>query len=315
MLAPDARAVVSAALDGARVDVAVARLLDVPTAAAKRLCAAGRVRVERDGRGRAAKKGDRVAAGDAVVVRGGDAWFVVDGAPVVVEVARVGDVVVVDKPAFVPCHPLVPGEGGTVADAIVAVDAAAAAASVDVREAGLVHRLDNETSGCLAYALTRNAWEAARAALDDPTAEKHYLALVGGVVDAAFVVDDAIGHAGALMKIDPAGRPAQTTVTPLSTSTSTSTKASLVRLTLVGGRRHQLRVHLAARGHALVGDVDYGGVVVDVDGVGVGADGFFLHAASLAFGAVRARAPLPERFLRAAAALGVAVVDVAEDRA
>lgn len=311
MLAPDARAVVVAALDGARVDVAVARLLDVPTAAAKRLCGAGRVRVEREGRARAAKKGDRVVAGDVVVVRGGDAWFVVDGAPVVVEVARVGDVVVVDKPAFVPCHPLVPGEGGTVADAIVAANAAAAAASVDAREAGLVHRLDNETSGCLAYALTRAAWEAARAALDAPTAEKHYLALVVGVVDAAFVVDDAIGHAGALMKIDPAGRPAQTTVTPL----STSTKASLVRLTLVGGRRHQLRVHLAARGHALVGDVDYGGVVVDVDGGGVGADGFFLHAASLAFGAVRARAPLPERFRRAAAALGLAVVDVAEDRA
>lgn len=281
--------IVDPSLDGARLDAAVAALFDVSTSAARRLCEAGRVRVGK----KKGKKGDRVAAGDDVVVEGGEGWFVVTGAPAVPVLFESDELIVVDKPAGVPCHPLVPGEGGTVVDAVVAAHVEVVGASVDEKEAGLLHRLDNGTSGVLAFARSRAAWTAWRARFHD--VDKVYVAIVAGVVGAPVVVDSAIGHSGKKMKLDPAGQPATTTVTPLSTSSRGHT---LVQLKLEGGVRHQLRVHLASIGHPIVGDVDYGAADVD-DG------NFYLHAARLALGGVVVEAPLPARFARRVASLGL----------
>ena len=273
--------IVPADLDDARVDRAVAALFSLPTATARRLCEQGRVRVN----GRKQRKGDRIKAGAVVDVEAPD-WFQPGGALSILQ--ETADVVVVDKPAGVACHPLVPGEGNTMADAVVAAFPEVQFAAIEEREAGLLHRLDTGTSGCLAFARSREAWTRLRASFD--LVDKTYLAIVQGACAAA-VVDEPIGQSDAKrMKIDPAGKPAKTVVTPSSSSSS----SSLVRLELHGGRRHQLRVHLAHLGNPLVGDALYGT-----------GDGFFLHAWKLGVAGVVVEAPLPARFLTELARLGL----------
>ncbi|MDP2344969.1 MAG: RluA family pseudouridine synthase [Deltaproteobacteria bacterium] len=290
-------------LDDTRVDRAVATLFALPTATARALCEQGRVRVN----GRKQRKGDRVKAGAVVDVEAPD-WFVA-GAPAAVILRETRDVVVVDKPAGVPCHPLVPGEGGTVADAVVAAFPEVKSAGLEEREAGLLHRLDTGTSGCLAFARSRAVWLDLRQAFD--LVDKTYLAIVQGSCAAA-VVDDPIGHDPSdpkRMRVDPAGRAAKTVVTPL----SSSSQASLVKLALHGGRRHQLRVHLAQLGHPLVGDALYAlSSPLPSSGEGAGVrglsstSGFHLHAWKLGLPSVDVvEAPLPPAFLAALAAFGL----------
>ena len=285
------------ALAGARADRTVALLLDVPVNAARRLIAAGRVRV----RGRRVQKGDAVEAGDDVEIAGAGAWLV-PGPDVVPRLFVDEHVIVVDKPAGMPCHPLVPGEGGTVVDALIAIFPEIARASEDPREAGLVHRLDTGTSGCLALARDPATWRALRAAFADDLVDKRYLALVHGAPARATVLD-AVAHDPAdprRMRIDPGGRPARTEIVPLSATPD----FALVDVRAHGGRRHQVRVHLASRGHPLVGDVLYGAPAAD------DAPWHLLHASALALpGGARALARPPPAFAAAAGARGLGVPD------
>ncbi len=295
--ADDVGVVVPGELDGARADRVVAALLDLSTGAARRLLEAGRVRVDR----RKVKKGDALAAGAAVVVEGHGAWLV--PGPDVVPRLRVDDrVVVVDKPAGMPCHPLVPGEGGTVVDALVALFPEIAAASEDPREGGLVHRLDTGTSGCLALARDRGTWRSLRAAFAGDGVDKSYLALVHGVARAALTTDAPLAHDPRdprRMRVDvqdARARPAHTAATPLAHGPA----HTLLEVRMRGGRRHRIRVHLAAAGHALVGDALYGAPVEE------GVPWHLLHAWTLALperSPVRAR--IPPAFAQAAAERGL----------
>ncbi len=283
-------------LDDSRVDRAVATLFALPTATARRLCELGRVRID----GRKASKGDRTKAGAVVVVVGAD-WFVA-GAAAAVILHKGPELIVVDKPAGAPCHPLVPGEGNTVADALVALFPELRWAALEEREGGLLHRLDTGTSGCLAFARNRQAWTRLRQGFDD--VDKTYLALVQGdcgpaVVEKALAPDPSDARR---MRVDVAGRPARTEIKPLATTTT----ASLVQLQLHGGRRHQLRVHLAWLGHPLIGDRLYD------PASGPGDVAFLLHAWRLqvpGMGPAGARlvvdAPLPPLFVGAVEAHGL----------
>jgi 23S rRNA pseudouridine1911/1915/1917 synthase len=285
---PAAVVVVDEVRDGARVDRAVVGLVGLPTAVVRRLCDDGRVLRN----GKKAKAGDRVNVGDELRVAS-IAWLVPQSAALVPVLFVDDDVVIVDKPADMPCHPIVPGEGGTVVDAVVSGFPEIATASLEPREAGLVHRLDTGTSGALAIARHRRSWDALRDAV--ATADKTYLALVHGQpTDQEITL--RIDHDSAdrrRMRVDPAeGQPALTRVHMLATSGS----ASLVRLELSGGRRHQLRVHLAAVGHPLIGDDLYAG----------GDSPFFLHAWQLRL-AHRpvVTAPVPPAFAAKAKLLGL----------
>lgn len=283
-------------LDGARADRALAELLDIGVRAARRLMAARRVRID----GRLAGKGDSVKGGDVVTLEGGGAWLVPGGE---VAVLFADDhVIVVDKPAGMACHPLVPGEGGTVVDALVRAHAEIAQASPDAREAGLVHRLDTGTSGCLAIARDRATWTRLREAFARDDVVKRYLALLEGrlerelVIDLPLVNDARDRRRMRVAQPGDVGLAARTTATPL----LTTGEHSLVEVAAVGGRRHQVRTHLALAGHPLVGDVRYGAAVVD------DTAWHLLHASALGLpGTQTMHARPPRVFLEAAARRGL----------
>jgi 23S rRNA pseudouridine1911/1915/1917 synthase len=288
--------VVPVALAGARLDLAAATLFDLPRAAVRRLCEQHRLLLD----GKRGKKGDPVRLDAVLTLVGGAAWFVPDArsATVLFECA---DYLIVDKPAGVACHPLVPGEGGTVIDGLITRFPELADASPDAREGGLVHRLDTDTSGCLCIARTKKAHQALRDAFDHGQVTKTYLALVRGRLDAPLVIEDAIDHdaTDARKMTVGAGKSARTRVEPIAVASTTT----LVRVWPDWGRRHQVRIHLASRDFPLVGDVLYGATEA------AGAlPGHALHALSLGLpGATEVTAPVPSAFAELARLLGCPV--------
>jgi 23S rRNA pseudouridine1911/1915/1917 synthase len=291
---------------GARLDVFVAGALGVSTSEARRRIAAGDVLVG----GRARAKGHALAAGDDVEIREAAGWLV----PAAVDWLEVAfadeEVIVVDKPAGVPCHPLERGEGGTLVDAVAARYPDVADASADAREGGLVHRLDTGTSGLVAVARTRAAHAALRAAIAAAEVEREYLALVAGRLDEDLILDQPIAHDprdarrmvcardGVEVRGEP--RAATTFVDPVALGED----CALVCARIEGGRRHQVRVHLAEAGYPLLGDALYGGPPLP------GRQGHALHASALRLpGRERLTSPLPGELARAARDAGLEVPD------
>lgn len=173
---------------------------------------------------------------------------------------------VVNKPGAVPCHPLRPGERGTVMNAVVARYPETASAGDKPTEGGLVHRLDNGTSGALVVARTSAAFEALRRAIRSGTIRRRYLALILGHPKHAMTLDAPVAHhpKSARRMVVAASdteahklraRPALSRVEPL----RPVGPFSLVQVIPATGARHQIRVHLAAAGFPIVGDTLYGG--------------------------------------------------------
>ncbi len=177
-----------------RLDRALADALGVGRAAVKRAFQLGDVRVG----GRRARASDAVTPGGLVVVEleppaGPPAPEPEAPLRVLVEHPRL---LVVEKPAGVAVHPLAPGEGGTLANAVVARHPECAEASPDPREGGAVQRLDLETSGCVLFARDREAWEELHEALRARRVEKLYLALVLGRVTSGGVLSVPLAQRG-----------------------------------------------------------------------------------------------------------------------
>jgi 23S rRNA pseudouridine1911/1915/1917 synthase len=249
---------------GRRVDQVLSQALPgLSVAGARRLLAGGAVRVD----GRPAKKGERLSAGQVLEIdEAAPATETPEGRRVQPEpalelqvLAQDDSFVAVDKPAGWASHPLAAGEHGTVANALVARFPECATASPDPREGGLVQRLDTDTSGVLLAARNPDAWTALRAALGDPSCEKVYLAEVAGAAGAgqSYEPIGRVGRRGARVRVG-AGRnplPAQTAWELLENRAS----STLLRVRLSKGRAHQVRAHLAAAGHPIVGDSVYGG--------------------------------------------------------
>ncbi|HVR42300.1 MAG TPA: pseudouridine synthase [Thermoanaerobaculia bacterium] len=151
-------------------------------------------------------------------------------------------------------------------------------------ELWVVHRLDTGTSGVLLLARTRR--EAARLShrFAAHEIEKTYVARIHGRLESGLELGDPIARAGAArFTTSPSGRPARTIVRPLEPGSD----STLVAIEIATGRTHQIRVHLAAAGHPIVGDVKYGGP---------SAARLHLHAWRLAHPDLgRFEAPIPER--------------------
>ncbi len=210
------------------------------------------------------------------------------------------EVLVLDKPAGMAPHPLEAGERGTLANAIAARYPECVAASADPREAGLVHRLDLETSGCIAAARTAEAYRVLRAAFGEGRVEKRYLALVGGLPPAeGEIALPLASDPKDRRRVWPCGSQAEAErlgAQPALTRYRLLERAgpfALLEVEIVTGARHQIRAHLAAVGAPVAGDALYGGPEV------AGLSRQFLHAARLAFdhpagrGRVQAASPLP----------------------
>jgi 23S rRNA pseudouridine1911/1915/1917 synthase len=242
-----------------RLDTVVAKRASLPRAVVRRLCESGRIR--RGTTGARLSAGDRLTAGETIHVQLGS-WLEPRDAPLLV-LHEDADVVIVDKPAGLVCHPLTPNEADSVLHRLVARFPETATASPDPREGGLVHRLDSTTSGCLAVARSTTAWTALRAAIDD--ADKVYLALVAGDARALHgqTLVTPVDHDRRdrrRMCVVAEGQACATSIAVLDVGEAPSPgRVSLVRLGLSGGRRHQLRVHLSHAGHPIVGDALYGG--------------------------------------------------------
>jgi 23S rRNA pseudouridine1911/1915/1917 synthase len=254
---------------GERLDAFLAPRFSSRAAAAK-LIDAGDVTVDGTGRPRSW----RVSAGEQVEVRERDEPPA-DAAAVPFDVVyEDDDLMVVDKPAGVVVHPAPGHEGPTLAQAL----AGRAVGGADPERAGIVHRLDRDTSGLLVVAKSDAVHEALKASLAARELRREYLALVEGHPPARTgTIDAPIGRDRrdrVLMSIDsddPRHARTHYEIERLLPA------ASLLRVVLDTGRTHQIRVHLAAIGHPVCGDQQYGRA---------GAYGLsrqFLHAARLAF--------------------------------
>lgn len=209
---------------------------------------------------------------------------------------------VVGKPGGVPCHPIHAGESETVMNGIVARFPECAALGEKPVEGGLVHRLDNGTSGALIVARTAEAFTALRAAIRSGAVVRRYQALVAGRLDHPLDLDRRIAHhpknprkmtIGDPESLDRGriGRAASTHAEPLRRIGAGWT---LVTVTPRTGSRHQIRVHLAEAGFPIVGDTLYGGP----EAPGLAPGRFWLHLLTLvldspAAGPIKVTAPLP----------------------
>ncbi len=265
---------------GDRLDRALARLLpETSRGAARRLIADGRVFVD----GRRSRVASRpVHAGSVLHVA--SAAAVADAAsagapPILYEDA---DLLAIDKPAGMASAPTRLASAGTARDVVTE--------ALRARKRGparlwVVHRLDAGTSGVLVFAKTRAAAAALSAAFAEGRVEKQYLARVAGAPSAAEGrIELAIAAAGRRARVDAKGRPARTDWETV----ARDGRGTLLRLRPRTGRMHQLRVHLQAVGHPIVGDRAYGGPA---------ASRLMLHAERLVVPHPRTGAPIEIRSL------------------
>jgi len=189
------------------------------------------------------------------------------------------DLLVIDKPAGLVVHPGAGHATGTLVQALLARFPEIASVGEPDRP-GIVHRLDKDTSGLMLVARTATAHRALSAMLAAHDVERRYLTLVWGVPESnAGMVDAPIGRSTrepTRMVVSVNGREARTRYRVLETFDE-PVPTSLLECELETGRTHQIRVHMAAIGHAVVGDERYRGARPAVT-----APRMFLHSAELA---------------------------------
>jgi 23S rRNA pseudouridine1911/1915/1917 synthase len=269
--------VVPASLGGERVDKAVALLGNLARREVNDLIEAGAVRV--GGRPVASRSRKLVAGEDLEVDLPPpvDRSLVADGSIDVPVVHEDEHVLVVDKPAGMIVHPGAGTAGGTMVHGLLARYPDLAGVGGDEARPGVVHRLDAGTSGLLVVARTDAAHASLVAQLSARTVERRYRALVHGSVAApAGLVDGPLGRDPrdpTRFAVVAGGKEARTRYEVLDRRDLTS----LLACRLESGRTHQIRVHLAAIGHPVVGDVVYGGSLA------LGLTRPYLHAFRLAF--------------------------------
>jgi 23S rRNA pseudouridine1911/1915/1917 synthase len=290
--------VVPAALAGERLDRALALLTGRPRADIGRAIAAGGVTIAGEP---AQQRSRHLKAGEHISV------VIEQLADVIVEAVAAGhgevafevvyedaDVIVVNKPVGLVTHPGAGVHASTLVGGLL--DRYPELAQLPLQgcgspeRPGIVHRLDKETSGLLVVARSPRAYRSLTEQLAARTAKRTYLALALGTLGAAHgVIDAPIGRSGrdpTRMAVANAGRAARTSYTVLRRFTE-PLEATELELRLETGRTHQIRVHLAAIGHPVLGDGRYGGARRSS-----GVTRLMLHALRLGFVAPGSGEPL-----------------------
>jgi 23S rRNA pseudouridine1911/1915/1917 synthase len=267
---PTSRIEVPAQASGTRLDLFLAVPLG-SRARAQRLIDEGRVRVS----GEVRRKRYEVQGGEVIEVEEAEPAAVAAAVELSFGVPYEDEhLIVVDKPAGVVVHPARGHRSGTLAQAL----AGRAAGGDEPWRAGIVHRLDRDTSGLLVVAKRDEVHRALKTLLAERALRREYLALVEGTPSARTgTIEAPIGRDRryrTLMSIDSdEPREARTHFEIVEAMPS----SSLLRVSLDTGRTHQIRVHLRSIAHPVCGDRQYG--VSDAYGL----TRQFLHAARLAF--------------------------------
>lgn len=275
-------------LDGVRVDKAVALLADLSRSSVNALIDEGRVQIEGT---RVRSRTMALRCGQELTVDRRDEPIrtAPGGDPTVVfEVVYADpDLIVVDKPAGLVVHPGAGHRSGTLVDGLVhrfpELSSVAESVGADPDRPGIVHRLDRGTSGLMVVARTPDAYRFLVERLGNRQVSRTYRVLVLGSVDGeSGLVDAPVGRSASSptrMAVSRRGKEARTRYR-VEGRYSVPAPSTLMTATLETGRTHQIRVHLAAIGHPVVGDEVYGqgrslpGAVVARP---------FLHAEGLAF--------------------------------
>ena len=241
-----------------RIDALLARSLpELTRSAAQRLLAQGAVTKD----GAPVKKNYKTAPGDTFVVTLPDAApseLVAQDLPLDV-VYEDGDVLVINKPKGLVVHPAAGHEDGTLVNALLAHCGDSLSGVGGERRPGIVHRIDKDTSGLLVAAKNDFAHLALSAQLADHTMARTYEAVVcGNLREDSGTVDAPIGR-------HPTDRKKMAVTQKNSRSAVTHWRVlerfaayTLVECRLETGRTHQIRVHMAYRGHPILGDMVYG---------------------------------------------------------
>jgi 23S rRNA pseudouridine1911/1915/1917 synthase len=245
--------------DGSRLDLFLSAVLpDRSRSQIQRLIKEGHVTVG----GRAAKPNFAVKAGQSISVDLPE--------PVAAEpqpealplpiLYQDSDLVVIDKPAGMVVHPAAGHAAGTLVNALLHHVTDLSGIGGEKRP-GIVHRLDRGTSGLMVVAKNDGAHEELARQFHDREVEKDYLALVWGEVQAGRRIDAPIGRDPAnRKKMSARARRSREAVTRIVRAEHFGPAATLVQVAIHTGRTHQIRVHLSAIGHPVVGDSLYGGV-------------------------------------------------------
>jgi 23S rRNA pseudouridine1911/1915/1917 synthase len=285
-----------------RLDAVLAEVLAVPRADVQRAIVAGDVAVD----GRARPKSFRLEGGERIEVSLGGAGEVpAEGDPVPVRY-RDPYLMVVDKPAGVAVHPTAARRTGTLVNRLKAMRVPLSSGSEPDRP-GIVHRLDAGTSGLLVVASDDQTHELLAEMFRRHTVDRRYLALARGAVEhERFAVDAPLVRRGAAIRVQAdGGREAETRFEVY----ERLARSTLLEAAPQTGRTHQIRVHLSAIGHPILGDRRYGGGGGQASSLGL--DRPFLHSWRVGFDhpvtgeRIELEEPLPgdlERALRKARA-------------
>lgn len=257
---------------------------------------------------RRGKKGDRLAGGDLLRFRGARHWLAPAPLPRadLAVIVRYEDesVLALDKPAGMPTHGFSGRETQSLANFLAAARPALRNVGRSRWEPGLVNRLDRGTSGLVLAAKDQDAFEDLRAQSRRGLIKKKYWALVWGKTEDKGVIDVPLAHDSRdRKKMAPLSEAKRRERQPKSWSAATRFRRraffhglSLLEVEIERGVTHQIRIHLQAAGHPLVGDPLYGGGRSDPFGL----ERQFLHAARLEFRHpkygrnVVVKSPLPE---------------------
>jgi 23S rRNA pseudouridine1911/1915/1917 synthase len=285
-----------------RLDAVTAEALGIPRAEVQRAIAAGRVLVD----ARPRPKSFRLDGGERVevdLVAPSD--LLPDAHPVEV-LYRDDDLAVVSKPAGVVTHPTAARREGTLVNRLIGMGVPLAAGE-DPDRPGIVHRLDAGTSGLLVVTSSERARETLGEMFRRHEVDRRYLALVRGLPEHdEFLIDAPLERHRARIRVEAVtGREAATEITVR----DRFERAALVEARPRTGRTHQIRVHLSAVGHPIIGDRAYGGGGDEAKRLGL--DRPFLHSWRVAFDhpvtgeRIEVEDPLPADLRRALAKLQV----------
>jgi len=240
-------------VQGLRLDQALARAL--PQYSRARLQSwieAGAIQVD----GRRLRAKDKVVGGERILIEARlevDEQVAAEAMPLEI-VFKDRALFVINKPPGMVVHPGAGNARHTLQNALLALDPKLAV----VPRAGLVHRLDKDTSGLLVVARTPEVHTTLVAALAEREIERHYIALCSGVMTGGGTVDEPIGRHRSQrtkMAVRSDGRPSVTHYRLMKRFRA----HTLLNVQLESGRTHQIRVHLAHIGYPVVGDPVYGG--------------------------------------------------------